>query len=132
MTAVVILFPSPQELRKTVQFQKPAASPERVELSQRHGPSEVIVTYDPAAECLVRYPDGTTGQIGECIDTLYRAILTEGTARGAEGVTELDDQLENERVALTKLCRARWAASNGDPASLESDACRFALSELAY
>lgn len=132
MTAVVILFPSPQELLETVQFQKPAASPERVKLSQRHGPSEVIVTYDPVADCLVRYPDGATGQIGECIDTLYHAISAEETARGAEGITRLDDQLENERVALAKLCRARWAASNGDPASLESDACRFALSELAY
>lgn len=136
--ALVSIYPTPQDFKAawvpslSQTYFRPIQSQDGDEMRivtgtySRDTATEVF--YDPAADCLTVTTQLETPLVLHCASQLHRTILTaqietEGLALSDHSVAVPSPDVEDARLALAKLCRAVWAASEGDPRSLMTPAC---------
>ena len=136
--AVVAIYPTPKDFKDAwipslspAYFQPISATDSdqmRIVTGTYAHDTTTEVLYDPAADCLTVTTQLETPLVLHCASQLHREIMT---AQIKTASMVLDDRsvpvpppsVEDARLALAKLCRAVWAASEGDPRSLMTPAC---------
>lgn len=148
MTVVMFSFPSPKEF--TEAFSGPAQAPKIditpvaddavVELASTRSvvaePVVVVVEYDRATACLNTYRNEGLRGVEGCMNDLADRIVAHDRKMNplAEaGATVIPDpDIEQMRLAVTRLCRAKWSATGNHRDGPELQTCNAVMQGVAY
>lgn len=146
--AAVVLLPDPAEIRSAFEYNrnhdiiiKVAEVPEEpgeieVELTNAVSTSAFLVESEPLADCISRKDLETMANLIRCVPQLMNKIKAhDEAARYQLGIgmeVSPDPKIENMRLAVTQLCRAKWAATGGDTNTGQLPECNTVLSAVAY
>jgi len=148
MTIVMFSFPSPKEFTEAFSGPeqapridiRPVADEAVVELASTRStaaePVVVVVEYDEATACLNTYRvEGIRGVEG-CMNTLSEKIIAydqrmNPIARSGQLVIP-NPEIEQMRLAVTRLCRAKWSATGNHRDGPELQTCNAVMQGVAY
>lgn len=148
MTVVMFAFPSPKEF--TEAFSGPPQSPQIeitpvadeavVELASTRSvaaePVVVVVEYDRATACLNDYRVSGLRGVEDCMDDLAQHIIAYDQRMNpiaeAGQIVIPDPEIEQMRLAVTRLCRAKWSATGNHRDGPELETCNAVMQGVAY
>lgn len=147
MAAAAVLLPDAGELRKAFEFSQRDTTVQiedsqfghALSVEQFRGPSSkvsYVIESPPAIDCIRSYPESHDAALNRCLPQLVREILifdNEATAQIENGKTvSPDPEIEEMRMAVTKLCRIKWSAYDGNFSSSDTPYCRAITRSVAY
>lgn len=150
MAAAAVLLPSPDEIRKAIQYNQngetelveAAYSPEgSVEFGSRSPASDTIepnieIEYEPAIACLQANGSISTEDIAVCIPKLVDQIKHHDrvalTQKSMGRPVMPDVEIETARLAVINLCRANWVAQAAAGTPPDSADCQDVTVGVAY
>ncbi len=146
LTMMMLVLPKPREITEAfrtqtdaphVQIEPDGTAVELVAVqSTKPEPVVAVVNYARATECLRAFQDQGLQGVENCTDDLTAAILRfdhSAAVRAEDGrVVTPNPQIEAMRLAVTKLCRAKWAAVGSPSNGPEMAVCDSVMEGLAY
>lgn len=134
--AVAATFPSPQDAKsafldvvypdRNVRIE---TSTEEAVFTNTNTPLDIVVTFDPAAECLYEASGMAREALSHCIEQLYRSMEDNRALPNLAAPIFSDfgnthvDLPEAQRRALSEFCRALWTINDGQDVSIENPGC---------
>jgi hypothetical protein len=148
MAAAAVLLPSPDEIRKAIEYSQQSSDTLRVAYSPKgsveigannpipKAANNIEVDYPPAVDCLQADGVISSTDIQTCIPKLvdqikqYDRTATDSIKRGRE--VYADPQIENARLAVISLCRANWVAQAAAGTPPDGTDCKDVTVGVAY
>lgn len=146
VAATMVLLPSPSEIRKALEYGQAQrqivieTEPDKAIIETRPQlavpTSQVVIREPEAVDCLETFRGSDYQSIQSCIPKLVEEVASfdriAEVSRMSGNPIYPDPEIEDKRMAVIQLCRAKWSGQsdiNGTPAA---DECASVMQGVAY